>query len=90
MTTTAAASAEDEDAAATDAPQEEKTKPRLHVPSVVWIVLAVIAALGALIGGLVAVKIHIEKKEEAERLAVTRSASSGFRISGCPRRNLTC
>lgn len=69
VTTTAAASAEDEDAAATDAPQEEKTTPRLHVPSVVWIVLAVIAALGAVIGGLVAVKIHIEKKEEAERLA---------------------
>ena len=55
--------------AATDAPKKETQKPRLHIPSVVWIVLAVIAALGALIGGLIAVKIHIEKKEEAERLA---------------------
>ena len=67
---TTAETTEGEDVdAATDAPKEERQKPRLHIPSVVWIVLAVIAAIGALIGGLVAVKIRIEKKEEAERLA---------------------
>lgn len=58
-----------EDAVATDVPQEEQQKPRLHIPSVVWIVLGVIAALAALVGGLIALKMHIKKKEETERLA---------------------
>lgn len=66
---TVAETTPDDKAAATDAPWEEQQKPRLKIPAVVWIVLAVILVLGGLGGGLVALKIHIEKKEESERLA---------------------
>lgn len=60
---------EDESSPATAPSQEKEPKLRLHIPSIVWVVLGVIAALAAVIGGLIVLKIHIEKKEEAERLA---------------------
>lgn len=67
-TTPAPTTAEDRSASA-DAPREEKPKTRIQIPAVVWTVLAVIAALGGLVGGLIAFKLHHKKKEEAERLA---------------------
>lgn len=67
--TTTIAETTAEEATETTAPQDKARKPLLNIPSVVWIVLGVIAALAVLIGGLVALKIHIEKREEAERLA---------------------
>lgn len=60
---------EDESSPATAPSQEKEPKLRLHIPSIVWVVLGVIAALAAVVGGLIVLKIHIEKKEEAERLA---------------------
>lgn len=60
---------EDESSPATAPSQEKEPKLRLHIPSIVWVVLGVIASLAAVIGGLIVLKIHIEKKEEAERLA---------------------
>lgn len=39
------------------------------VPAPVWIVLGILAVLALAGGGLIALKLHIEKKEEAERLA---------------------
>lgn len=60
---------EEPDPASAETSGKDGMIPVFAIPSVVWIVLAVIAALAALIGGLLALKIHIEKKEEAERLA---------------------
>lgn len=52
----------------TNAPQDKKEKPAFQIPSVVWIVLSVIAGLAVIVGGLIGLKIYIEKREEAERL----------------------
>lgn len=41
----------------------------LRIPRIVWVVCGVTAALAMGIGGLVLVKLQIEKREEAERLA---------------------
>lgn len=68
-TTTIAETTAADEAASAKPSQDAAAKPFLHIPSIVWIVLAVIAALAVFIGGLAALKLHIEKKEEAERLA---------------------
>lgn len=62
-------SMEDEASSASVPQPEKEPKISLHIPSIVWVVLGVIAALAAVVGGLIVLKIHIEKKEEAERLA---------------------
>lgn len=56
-------------AAGTADSEPEKPAFSLHIPVGVWIGLAVILALAALIGGLVFLKLRIEKREEAERMA---------------------
>lgn len=43
--------------------------PTLHIPRVVWVICGVVVVLLIAGGGLIALKIQIEKKEEAERLA---------------------
>lgn len=68
-TTTAAETTAADEAASAKPLKDAEPKPFLHIPSIVWIVLAVIAALAVFIGGFAALKLHIEKKEEAERLA---------------------
>ena len=67
--TAAANSATEPQSAATSTQPEEPSKPAFHIPSVVWVVLLVILALAALIGGGIFLKFYIEKKEEADRLA---------------------
>lgn len=49
--------------------QKEPKKPAFQIPSTVWIVLIILVVLGALVGGVILLKLHIEKKEEAARLA---------------------
>lgn len=43
-------------------------EPSLQIPSMVWIILLMAAALAVLIGGIVAAKIAVEKREEADRV----------------------
>lgn len=47
----------------------EKDKPGFHIPAPVKIALIVIAALALIGGGILLLKLHIEKREEAERMA---------------------
>lgn len=48
--------------------KDGKTRFQLHIPPVFWIITGVILAAGAVIGLLILLKMHIEKKEEAERV----------------------
>lgn len=47
----------------------EKDKPGFHIPAPVKIALIVIVVLALLGGGVLLLKLHIEKREEAERMA---------------------
>lgn len=55
-----------------DAPEDSDTSDtpfRLHIPKAFWIVFGILAGAGAVTGGLLLLKAHIEKQEEDERLA---------------------
>lgn len=54
--------------ASVDPTQPVQKTPSLQIPPMVWIVLLVAVALAVLIGGIVAAKIAVEKREEADRV----------------------
>lgn len=53
--------------AGADTSDADSTSTGFHIPGIVWTVLIIILLLAALIGGLIFLKIAIEKREEAER-----------------------
>ncbi|MDD3253608.1 MAG: D-alanyl-D-alanine carboxypeptidase [Lachnospiraceae bacterium] len=71
--TAGAAGTADDSAAATSglsaSLSSEAPAKGFHIPAIVSLVLAVILLLAALIGGLILLKVTIEKREEAERTA---------------------
>lgn len=64
------------------APEPDSQKPNFKIPSVVWIVLGVIGALVVIIGLIAAIKIHLERKEEAARIIRRQKRLKRFQDAG--------
>ncbi len=65
----------------TEAPPKER-QSSLHIPSVVWTILGVVAALSVIIGLLIFLKIRQEKREEQARLQRRQKRMERLRDSG--------
>ncbi len=56
-----------ESSAAPSLPSEEENRFKLHIPTGFWIVTGILLIVGLIAGGIVVLKIRIEKQEETER-----------------------